>query len=109
MNERFSEYYKNDFADGGINMPYITQEKRKDLDGVIKVSHDPANAGELNYNITKLVHTYILENPNKLNYDIINEVIGVLECAKLEMYRMIAGPYEDKKKNLNGNISELDE
>ena len=27
---------------------------------------------------------------------------GVLECCKLELYRLIAGPYEDKKLDENG-------
>jgi hypothetical protein len=33
----------------------------------------------------------------------------VLECAKLELYRMIAAPYEDKKRLANGPVSELDD
>jgi len=66
----------------------------------------PANAGELNYLITCLCHRYI--HDKGLRYDNINEVIGVLECARLEFYRQVAAPYEDKKKCENGAISSLD-
>jgi len=34
--------------------------------------------------------------------------MGVLECAKLELYRMVAAKYEDKKRLENGAVSELD-
>jgi hypothetical protein len=33
-----------------------------------------------------------------------DEVVGVLECAKLEIYRRIAAPYEDKKIVENGDV-----
>ena len=66
----------------------------------------PINAGELNYLITTTVHQYLLASG--LNYANINLVIGVLECAKLELYRMIAAPYESKKRFTNGPVSTLD-
>ncbi len=31
-------------------------------------------------------------------------VIGVLECAKLELYARVVRPYEDVKKMLNGDV-----
>jgi len=34
----------------------------------------------------------------------INEVIGVLECAKLELYRRVAAPYEERKRIENGEV-----
>lgn len=58
--------------------------------------------GILNYQITRIVNSYI--NREGTNYHTINEVIGVLECAKLELYRRIAAPYEDKKKEENGDV-----
>ena len=80
-------------------MPYILPNKRNQL---------PETAGELNYSLTKMVHEYIV-NKGGINYSNINEVIGVLECAKQELYRVLAAPYEDEKKNENGHVSELDE
>ena len=41
---------------------------------------------------------------NLLKYSEINSVIGVLECAKMELYRRIAAPYEDKKCEENGDV-----
>jgi hypothetical protein len=63
-------------------------------------------AGELNYLITSLLHTFLKKQGK--NYGNINTLIGVLECTKLELYRMVAAPYEDVKKLTNGAISDLD-
>lgn len=38
------------------------------------------------------------------DYQHYNEVIGVLECAKLEMYRRCVAGYEDMKINVNGDV-----
>lgn len=79
-------------------MPYITQEARKALD----TGDVPAEvAGELNYLITQLVYDYIKRNGK--SYSVLNEVVGVLECAKLELYRRVIVPYENSKLSLNGD------
>lgn len=86
-------------------MPYIKDSEIREA--LTKGELTPNNCGELNFYITKLCHIYI---KNKgLRYSTLNEVIGVLECAKLELYRQVAAPYEDIKKNENGAVSELDE
>ena len=36
----------------------------------------------------------------------INEAVGALECAKLEFYRRLAGPCEDRKVAENGDLTE---
>ena len=84
-------------------MPYINQGTRNNLD--IK-AYPINNVGVLNYTINKIIHQYILDFG--LQYKTINDVIGVLECAKLELYRQIAAPYEDTKKEENGSVSILD-
>ena len=33
-----------------------------------------------------------------------NQLIGVLECAKLELYRRLVTPYEDIKITDNGDV-----
>ena len=72
-------------------MPYITEESRNQIDdGVF-----PSNAGELNYMISSLLDEYLAEYG--FNYANLNQVVGVLGCAKLEIYRRMAAPYEDKK------------
>lgn len=78
-------------------MPYIAQERREALRREIAT-----NAGELNFAISTLVNCYL--NTKGVRYDTLNEAIGVLECAKLELYRRIAAPYEDKKLTQNGDV-----
>ena len=88
-------------------MPYIKPEDREIFDEWIYFLADFCNtSGEMNYIITKFFHLMAVKN--KLCYDMLNSTIGVLECAKLELYRQIAAKYEDKKKRENGAISELD-
>ncbi len=79
-------------------MPYIVQERRQPV-----IQDGPITAGELNFIISDVIDNYILDNEG-VSYNRINEVIGVLECAKLELYRRIAAPYEDKKKEENGDV-----
>jgi hypothetical protein len=78
-------------------MPYITKEIRE----LAKTS--PTMPGELNFAISTLIDNYIT-TAGGLNYGNINEVIGVLECAKLELYRRLAAPYEEIKKAQNGDV-----
>jgi hypothetical protein len=85
-------------------MPYIKQENRKIFEpSISKLSIDIETEGDLNYIITKLLHLEILKQG--LGYKTINSLVGVLECAKLELYRMIAAPYEDVKRKDNGDVS----
>jgi uncharacterized protein DUF6899 len=84
-------------------MPYVKSEKRGGLD-----AGDVAKeAGELNYVITKKIDDYLnykKRKDDRIGYSHLNEVIGVLECAKLELYRRLAADYEDKKKEENGDV-----
>lgn len=84
-------------------MPYI---EHKDRAALLTGEVQPDSPGELNYCISVLVHEYL--KSKSVNYTRINEVIGILECAKLELYRQLAAPYEDKKKAENGPVSGLD-
>jgi len=80
-------------------MPYIKQEFRPLLDVCKRL---PDDAGELNYVITTILDQYIKMKGKK--YQTLNEVIGVMECAKLELYRRVAAPYEDTKIIENGDV-----
>ena len=80
-------------------MPYIKPEKRE----AILAGAKPQDPGELNFAITVLVDRY-LEDKGEIRYAHLNEVIGVLDCAKLELYRRVAAPYEDKKIAENGDV-----
>jgi hypothetical protein len=87
-------------------MPYIKDDSDR-RSKLVRGAIPPTTDGDVNYLITQLCHMHIM-NMGGLNYDNINAVIGILECAKLELYRIIAAPYEDEKKATNGHISYLD-
>lgn len=80
-------------------MPYIDQEARVRL---ADIGSDPETAGELNYLITRTCTNYATLRGHR--YTTYNEIVGVLECAKLEMYRRLIGPYEDTKIEENGDV-----
>jgi hypothetical protein len=83
-------------------MPYIKQENRFGEEEMMYLLDDVNSDGDLNYLITSIIDAYLRHRG--LKYDSINSAIGVLECAKLELYRRIAGPYEDKKIVENGDV-----
>ena len=78
-------------------MPYINNDAKERLQWDF-----PRNAGELNYYITMVCQEYFLKNGER--YQQINDVIGALEGCKLEFYRRLVGPYEDKKISENGDV-----
>lgn len=81
-------------------MPYVSEARRTQLspDGWCA----PDSGGDLNYLFTRLAWDYFRMNGS--NYQTINDVVGALEGAKLEFYRRVAAPYEDKKMIENGDI-----
>ena len=90
-------------------MPYIKDEERQNLEqslaslaAQVIVKEDSTQAGVLNYCISALFNEVL--KTRGLNYRNVNELIGVLECAKLELYRRVASPYEDLKVEENGDV-----
>ena len=79
-------------------MPYVTKQRRRELKRVKPMSHP----GDLNYEITALMDKYI--QGVGLSYQTINNLVGALDCAKMELYRRIAAPYEDIKIRENGDV-----
>ena len=89
-------------------MPYIAPDDREKFDECIEhISDSILTCGDINYVVSSIISKY-LESVNiaegKVSYFHINQMIGVLECAKLELYRRIAVPYEDIKITENGDI-----
>ena len=83
-------------------MPYISKNDKANLDS--KLSHvHIGSVGELNYAINALAMDY-LNQLSQIGYQELNSVIGALEAAKLEFYRRIVLPYENKKIRDNGDI-----
>lgn len=84
-------------------MPYIKQKDRQIFEGAIQeITNVIMSPGELNYVITRIVHGYV--NLHGLKYDYLNDAIGVLESAKLEVYRTIVADYENLKRKQNGDV-----
>lgn len=83
-------------------MPYVAQEKRRELDKLIKIMLDDymirAN-GDLNYVLYAYCKRHI--TPSYNNY---KSFIGELnECAR-EIGRRLLAEYEDKKRDENGDV-----
>ena len=84
-------------------MPYIKKEDRpKILNKIKTLSMDIESSGELNYTISKLIDLLMQKWGEK--YENYNAILGVLEAAKLELYRRKVAPYEDTKIESNGDI-----
>lgn len=89
-------------------MPYIEQSKRDLLDNQItrlsfkiEQAADKELEGPLNYTITKMIDQ--LYGPID-SYQKINDVVGVLNCVLMEFYSQQARPYEEQKKQQNGDV-----
>jgi hypothetical protein len=81
-------------------MPYIIKEYRDQLGG-----YDPrwpSTPGELNYVLTRALQDY--EMCKDRSYQTFNDMVGALECCKLELYRRLVVPYENKKIKENGDV-----
>lgn len=90
-------------------MPYIRPDDRRKyevgLDSIFAASIGKTGGlptGELNYLITVLVDKFVEVHGG--GYGAINSAVGALECAKLELYRRVAAPYEDKKIGQNTDV-----
>jgi len=87
-------------------MPYIKQKERVKFEEVIKdlvklLEKDKENlAGNLNYVVTSIIKRLSKD----LRYKKANEIIGALECIKLEYYRRVLAPYEEQKRKLEGDV-----
>lgn len=87
--------------------PYIDRDSRADLEPHIRplaeaIRHQ--SVGVVNYTLTRLLHEWLGPAPSYATY---NAAIGIVECAKLELYRKQAAPYEDLKLVANGPLPEV--
>lgn len=90
-------------------MPYITEDRRADLDPhiseVISVLRKLEwSEGDMNYTISRLVGAAFEEQPR---YHTIARVTGVLKNVADEFYRRIAAPYEAAAIEKNGDVGEF--
>jgi len=85
-------------------MPYLSPENRERIDQIedfewIGVALE--TGGELNYVISRLLKGFLGASPR---YARMNEAMGALECAKQEWYARVVRPYEDTKRQENGDV-----
>ena len=92
-------------------MPYVKKEDRDDVDPMIQRLQtvlDPkfTQTGKVVYVVTRIVDDYVtgLIRETGQGFESLSEGIKILECAKLEMYRRLLGPYEDTKAKTNGDV-----
>lgn len=78
-------------------MPYVKSERRNQW-----LREKPTTPGDLNYDITCLLLDYVTEHG--LSYQTLNDCLGACEGAKAEFYRRMAAPYEDTKREQNGDV-----
>ena len=84
-------------------MPYINQDSRQVYDSCADaLAERVTGIGDLNYVLTTLVLKWA--ERQDMSYGLLNAIIGVFECAKLEMYRRILTPYEERKRAENGDV-----
>jgi len=89
-------------------MPYIKSEDRELFKDTlpyvitdIRKFPQEQRAGMLNYCITELLDSY---RDGEWNYQQLNDVVGMLESCKSEFERRLVAPYEDEKRNENGDV-----
>ena len=80
-----------------INRVYLAEKAKAKQEGRERFQ---TRDGLMNYAITRVLNQLYPE----ANYHEMNEMIGMLECCKMEAYRITVAPYEDLKSDLNGAV-----
>ncbi len=87
-------------------MPYIGKDRRARYDErlslLAETIEDVTPGGDINYLVTSLLRAWL--EKRGLSYAALAEAVGVIETAKLELYRRVAAPYEDLKITENGDV-----
>ena len=85
-------------------MPYIASARRESFQDFLEKTKNLRidTAGELNFLIVQLTLTYLSQHGE--NYRIMNEIIGAIECAKMEFVRRKLIPLEKAKCTENGDV-----
>lgn len=93
-------------------MPYIAPEDRPLYDDHIRriaeaLAKQPPETrkGHANYVITRILRQgFGVASPRGESYSSYADVVGTLECAKLEIYRRWVAPYEDRAIERHGDL-----
>ena len=83
-------------------MPYIDPEARAVIGPhVLPV---PLDVGELTFVLYRECMEYVGQVHRQANFQTWAEVLGALEATKLELYRRHVAQYEDRKREVNGDV-----
>jgi hypothetical protein len=63
-----------------------------------------AGEGDLNYVLTSVALAWLKYHKPPYKYATRVQVLAAFEAAKLEYYRRVMAPYEDKKIEVNGDV-----
>lgn len=89
-------------------MPYIPQGRERDLSNIFiekfMLNKNVTTPGVINYFISRFLWCVLKQIGE--SYTNFNMLIGVLECAKLELYRRKVSVYETQKLHENGDVYE---
>ena len=99
-------------------MPYIKQERRDEYDPLIEQlttlikqnEHGDRFGldGDANYVLTRIV-TRVFKVESQWRYHSIARAVGCLQCVMMELYRRVAGVYENVAARKNGDVKEYAE
>lgn len=94
-------------------MPYIKEEFRADYDKLIDTLVDRLMCAKYHEgkDAVKGHHNYVMYRLAKnlaerlgVRYHTLQDIMGTFDCCKLEFYRRVIGPYEDKAIEKNGDV-----
>lgn len=93
-------------------MPYISPERRSNIEqNLIEAFEYIDTKGDLCFAIYWLMKAFAEYPADKdvvgpaMTFDSASNAVSACECAKLEFYRRILAPYEDKKIEENGDVT----
>jgi len=95
-------------------MPYIKKDERKcykaEIKSIVKklVDREDENEvyGHLNFIIFTIMKKYVAKKGER--YFRYNNLVGMLECCKQELYRRLVANYENQAITKNGDIDDDD-
>ena len=89
-------------------MPYIEQDQKDRINNAAFELYEyfgkgyDLTPGQFNYVVTQLCLEYL--DRKGMSYTTLNEINGVLDSVAKEFYRRVVVPYEDKKREENGDV-----
>jgi len=90
-------------------MPYLPQSAKDDISCEL-AGFTPHTGGELQYAIAYMINNYynrLTSFRSPPRYADMEEMMGALDGAAREHYRIVVAPYEDEKMKQNGGVYDV--